>query len=67
MTTETVEEKIVKHLKDNGQKMSWLAYSIELTPGHLHCILKGEGSAKRDLTDENLEKINAKLNTKFKR
>lgn len=67
MAKETVEERIVKHLKDNGQKMSWLAYSIGLTPGHLHCILKGEGSAKRDLTDENLEKINAKLSMKFKR
>lgn len=61
----SVEEKIIEHLENNGQKMSWLAEKIGVTPGHLHSVLKGEGFTKRELTDENREKINTALNTNF--
>ncbi len=61
------EELIVEHLERNGQKMSWLAVKLEVTPGHLHSVLKGEGNTKRDLTDDNLKKINEALGTKFKK
>lgn len=62
----TPEQLIVEHLENNGQKMSWLAEKVGVTAGHLHSVLKGEGNAKRDLTEENLAKINEALNTKFK-
>ena len=63
----TPEEQIVEHLENNGQKMSWLADKIELSAGHLHSVLKGEDNVKRELTDENLKKINEVLGTKFKK
>ena len=63
----TTEQLIVDHLRDNGQKLSWLAEKIELSLGHLHSVLKGEGNVKRELTEENLTKINAALGTKFKK
>lgn len=63
----SAEELIVAHLEDNGQKMSWLADKLEITAGHLHSVLKGEGNVKRELTDENLKKINEALGTKFKK
>lgn len=62
----TIEQQIVKHLTDNGQMMSWLADKIEVTPGHLHSVLKGKDFAKRELTSENLQKINQALGTDFK-
>lgn len=62
----TVEQKIIKHMEDNGQMLSWLASKVEVTPGHLHSVLKGEGNVKRELTAENLEKINKALGTDFK-
>ena len=63
----TTEQLIVDHLRDNGQKLSWLAEKIELSLGHLHSVLKGEGNVKRELTEENLTKINSALCTKFKK
>jgi hypothetical protein len=59
------EELIVKHLEDNGQKMSWLADRIEVTVGHLHSVLKGDEKVKRTLTEENRRKINSVLGTSF--
>lgn len=61
----TTEEKIVKHLEDNGQKNSWLAKKLGCTPTHLHFVLKGNKSSKRELTPENLKIINDALKTNF--
>jgi len=63
----TPEEQIVEHLENNGQKMNWLADKIGLSAGHLHSVLKGEDNVKRELTEENLKKINEALGTKFKK
>lgn len=65
--TKTPEELIVEHLQENGQKFSWLADKIGVTSGHLHSVLKGLGFSKRELTKENLKKINDALGTKFKK
>ncbi len=59
------EEKIVKHLEENGIKASWLAEKIGVTSTHLHFILKGNAKTKRDLTPENLKIINESLKTNF--
>ena len=64
---ETVEEEIVNYLESEGIKMSHVAGKMELSPGHLHCMLKGEGTAKRELTDDNLKKLNKILRKRFKR
>lgn len=64
--TKTIEEKIVQHLSDNGQKMSWLADKIGVTAGHLHSVLKGDESSKRELTEENKLKIIEALGLDFK-
>lgn len=61
----TTEEKILAHLKDNGQMLTWLADKIGVTVGHLHSVLKGKGGVKRTLTEENIIKINEALNTTF--
>lgn len=61
----TVEQQIVKHLNENGQKLSWLANKIEVTSGHLHSVLKGIGNTKRELTEENRQKINSVLGTNY--
>lgn len=61
------EELIVWHLENNGQKMLWLANKIGISAGHLHSVLKGENGKKRELTEENLEKINTVLGTEFKK
>lgn len=61
----TVEEKIVKHISENGLKTNWLAKKLDISVGHLYCVLKGEGNQKRDLTDGNRHKINAILGTNF--
>lgn len=60
------EEQIVKHLEDNGQKFNWLADKLGLSVGHLSLVLKAQGADKRDLTQENLNKINEILGTDFK-
>ncbi len=67
IATKTVEENILEHMKDNGQMMTWLSEKIGLSNGHLTNVLKGEGGAKRELTTENLAKINAALRTNFKK
>jgi len=61
----TVEEKIVKHLWENGQKTNWLAMKLDVSVNHLRFVLKGKGNQKRDLTDENRQKINSILGTNF--
>ena len=61
----TVEQKIVRHLFENGQKYTWLASKLGLSLGHLRLILKGEGNQKRELTEENRQKINELLGTNF--
>lgn len=60
------EEQIVNHLEANGQKFNWLAEKINLSVGHLSLVLKAQGLEKRDLTPENLAKINEVLGTDFK-
>lgn len=67
MAGKTIEQEIVKHLKDNGQKMKWLAGKLNLSAGHLHSVLKGKGKVKRELTEENLTQINEALGTEFKK
>ena len=64
--TETVEQKIVNHLKENGQMLKWLSDGIGCSVSHLHSVLKGKKQVKRSLTANNLEKINAMLKTDFK-
>jgi len=61
----TVEEKIVKHLWENGQKTNWLAMKLDVSVSHLRFVLKGKGSQKRDLTEANRIKINEILGTNF--
>ena len=61
----TPEELIVSHLDDNGIKMSWLAGKLELTPSHLYQVLKGQGSQKRVLSEDNRKKINEILKTNY--
>lgn len=63
--TKSPEELIVEHMENNGQKLSWLADKIGLTPGHLHSVLKGVEFTKRELTEENRKKINSALGTDF--
>lgn len=66
-TTEIpAEQQVLNHINDNGQKLSWLAEKVGISVGHLHSILKGEGTTKRDLTPDNLEKINLALRTTIK-
>lgn len=60
-----IEQLIVNHLKENGQKMNWLADKLGLSAGHLHSVLKGKGKVKRELTEENLAQINEALGTQF--
>ncbi len=61
----TAEQLIVKHLDENGQKMNWLAKKIDVTVGHLYCVLKGKDNVKRELTDANRNKINEVLGTNY--
>lgn len=65
VATKSPEELIVEHLENNGQKLSWLALKIGCTVGHLHSVLKGVDFTKRELTEENRQKINKALNTDF--
>lgn len=58
-----VREQIRLHIKENGIKQRWLANILHLSPGTISLILK----KKRDLTDENLDKINGALKTDFKK
>lgn len=62
----TPEELIVEHLEANGQTYTWLAKKLDLSVGHLHLVLKGEGENKKALTEANLSKINETLGTNFK-
>lgn len=62
---QTPEQKIVAHLEDNGQMLSWLANKIGISAGHLHSVLKGEGETKRSLTELSRQKINEVLNTDY--
>lgn len=61
----TTEQKIIAHLSENGQKLSWLAEKVGITTGHLHSVLKGEGTVKRELTEKNRIKINETLGTNY--
>ena len=62
----TVEQEIVDYLAENGQKISWLGKKLGVSVGHISLVLKGEGNLKRDLTQNNLDKINEALRTNFK-
>ena len=62
----TTEQKIITHLEENGQMLTWLADKIDVTVGHLHSVLKGKDGVKRTLTEDLLIKINAALKTDFK-
>lgn len=61
----TAEQQIIKHMEDNGQKLLWLSNKIGISVGHLHCVLKGSGEIKRDLTKKNLNLINEALRTEI--
>lgn len=52
---------IAAYLEEKGIKPTWLAQKIEVSPTHLHFILKAE----RDLTEDNLQKINKALDKSF--
>lgn len=62
-----IEKLILSHLKDNGQKQAWLADKLGISKGHLHNVLKGDKKTKRELTQDNLDKINEFLGTEFKK
>lgn len=61
----STEDKILAHLKENGQMLIWLAERVGVSVGHLHSVLKGKKGVKRALTEENKDKINKALNTDF--
>ena len=63
----TVEERIVEYMDSKGIKFSWLAEKVGISVGHLHHVLKGTDNLKRELTDDNLEKINIALEKEFAR
>lgn len=52
---------IAEHLENNGIKPSWLADKLDISPTHMHYILKAE----RDLTEDNKTAINKILNTNY--
>lgn len=66
MNTKTMEEldvrdKIAEYLKEKGIMRKWLAQKLGLSNTHITLIFQKE----RDLTKENLVKINELLGTKF--
>lgn len=61
----STEKLILEHLEEHGQKMSWLADKIGVTPGHLYHVLKGHKGIKRTLSEKNRKKINEILKTDY--
>jgi ADP-heptose:LPS heptosyltransferase len=61
----TPEQKIVQHLKDNGQKIQWLADKVGFSRQYIGLILTGKGPDKKRLTDEIREKINLVLKSDY--
>jgi antitoxin component HigA of HigAB toxin-antitoxin module len=59
---EDARDLILEHLKKYGIKQRWLAEKLDLSDSHLTLVLQKE----RDLTEENLNKINEALQTDFK-
>lgn len=52
---------IVEYLKERGIKRTWLVDKLKLSDSHISLVL----SKDRDLTDDNLKKINEILGTNF--
>jgi hypothetical protein len=61
----TPEEQIVHHLKENGQKIQWLADRVGFSRQYIGLILTGKGKDKKRLTPEIREKINTVLKTNY--
>jgi uncharacterized protein YehS (DUF1456 family) len=61
----TPEEQIVNHLKENGQKIQWLADRVGFSRQYIGLILTGKGKDKKRLTPEIREKINTILKTNY--
>jgi uncharacterized protein YehS (DUF1456 family) len=64
-TPPTPEEQIVHHLKENGQKIQWLADRVGFSRQYIGLILTGKGKDKKRLTPEIREKINTILKTNY--
>lgn len=59
-----VRDSILKHLEDDHRPLKYLSIVTDVPYGTLYsCFIH----KTFNLTDENLEKINAALNTKFKK
>ena len=52
---------IIEHLNEKGIKKKWLKEKLGLSDTHFSLVLTKD----RDLTDENLKKINEILGTNF--
>lgn len=59
---EDVRDVICQHLKNKGIKQTWLASQLSVSDTHLTLIFQKQ----RDLTEDNLRKVNSALGTKFK-
>jgi hypothetical protein len=59
------EQKIYRHLKDNGQSIQWLADKLPISRSHLSRIINGEGNNKRTLAPEVRHQINQILKTDY--
>ncbi len=59
---EDVRDLVSTHLKTFGIKQTWLAQKLDISDTHLTLIFQKE----RDLTENNLNKINSVLGTDFK-
>lgn len=59
---EDVRDSIMKHLKKEDRRLSWLVTKTNLSYGHLYAVLI---TKERVLTDENKATINKILSTNF--
>lgn len=62
LVIEDARDLILQHLRERGIKQSWLASKLGLSNSHLTLTFQKQ----RDLTKENLKKINSLLGTHFK-
>lgn len=61
-----LKNEIVKTIDSKGMKYSFIAAKLKVSASHLHFMLKSRDSNCRPLTQEDLDGINAILETEFK-
>jgi hypothetical protein len=59
------EQKIYRHLKDNGQSIQWLANKLPISRSHLSRIINGRANNKRTLAPDVRAQINQILKTNY--